>query len=134
WSLFQSAVGVPRGWRTAELWARSSYRAKCKLERKNAGIEQKESYRWIAALQETVAWGPASSQVVTLCDREADIYEFLVEAQRLAAKFVLRAAWDRHVAHEDFPRLWPLLEGQAVAGYLTIDLPARERRPKRQAR
>ncbi|MGE0684536.1 MAG: hypothetical protein AB7P69_26975, partial [Candidatus Binatia bacterium] len=43
------------------------------------------------SLQETVAWAPASSQVVTLCDREADIYEFLVEAQQLEAKGVLRA-------------------------------------------
>ncbi|MGE0682730.1 MAG: IS4 family transposase, partial [Candidatus Binatia bacterium] len=85
-------------------------------------------------LQETVAWAPASSQVVTLCDREADIYEFLVEAQQLEAKGVLRAAWDRPIEHDDCPRLWPLLEGQAVAGYLTIELPARAKRQQRQAR
>lgn len=72
--------------------------------------------------------------VVTLCDREADIYEVLVEAQRLKAKFVVRAAWDRHIAHDDFPRLWLLLEGQAVAGFLTLELPRREKRQKRQAR
>jgi hypothetical protein len=126
--------GLPLGLLTQEIWARPSYSRQSARERKNTAIEQKGSYRWVAALQETVAWVPASSQVVTLCDREADIYEFLVEAHRLEAQFVLRAAWDRHVAHEDFPRLWPLLEGQAVAGYLTIDLPARETRPQRQAR
>ena len=75
---------------------------------------------------------PADTRVVTLCDREADIYEFLVEAQRLKAKFVLRAAWDRHISHDDFPRLRPLLEGHAVAGYLTLEFPAREKRRQRQ--
>lgn len=81
-----------------------------------------------------MAWAPAFSQVVTLCDREADIYEFLAAGQQLEAKCVLRAAWDRHIEHADFPRLWPLLEEQAVAGYLTLELPARDKRSPRQAR
>jgi hypothetical protein len=133
-TLVVTPEGLPLGLLTQKIWARASYSQQSARERKNTAIEQKESYRWIEALQETVAWAPASSQVVTLCDREADIYEFLAEAQQLEAKFVLRAAWDRHIEHDDFPRLWPLLDGQAVAGYVTIALPAREKRQKRKAR
>ena len=133
-TLVVTPEGLPLGLLTQKIWARASYSEQSARERKNTAIEQKESYRWIEALQETVAWAPASSQVVTLCDREADIYEFLAEAQQLEAKFVLRAAWDRHIEHDDFPRLWPLLDGQAVAGYVTIVLPAREKRQKRKAR
>src|SRR5262245_54213746 len=133
-TLVVTPEGLPLGLLTQTIWARASYSQQSTRERKNTAIEQKESYRWLDALQETVDLAPANTLVVTLCDREADIYEFLAEAQQLEAKFVLRAAWDRHIAHDDFPRLWPLLEGQAVAGYLTIELPAREQRPQRQAR
>src|SRR5262245_19195944 len=133
-TLVVTPEGLPLGLLTQKIWARDSYSEHRARERKNTAIGQKESYRWIEALQETVAWAPASSQVVTLCDREADIYEFLAEAQQLEAKFVLRAAWDRHIEHDDCPRLWPLLDRQAVAGYVTIALPAREKRQKRRAR
>ena len=126
--------GLPLGLLTQKIWARTSYSQQSERERKNTAIERKESYRWLEALRETVDVVPATTMVITLCDREADIYEFLAEAQQLEAKFVLRAAWDRHIEHEDFPRLWWLLEGQAVAGYLTLELPAREQRQKRQAR
>ena len=133
-TLVVTPEGLPLGLLTQKIWARSSYNQQSERERKNTAVEQKESYRWISALQETAELAPANTVVVTLCDREADIYEFLMEAQRLEAQFVLRAAWDRHIEHDDFPRLWPLLAGQAVTGYLTIELPAREKRQKRQAR
>ena len=133
-TLVVTPEGLPLGLLTQKIWARVSYSQQSERERKNTAIEEKESYRWLAALQETGELAPADTRVVTLCDREADIYEFLVEAQRLKAQFVLRAAWDRHISHDDFPRLWPLLEGQAVACYLTLKLPAREKRRQRQAR
>jgi Transposase DNA-binding/Transposase Tn5 dimerisation domain len=133
-TLVATPEGLPLGLLSQKLWVRTSYSQQSARERKNTAIEQKESYRWLEALQETMAWAPASSQVVTLCDREADIYEFLAKAQHLEAKVVLRGAWDRHIEHDDFPRLWSLLAGQAVAGYLTIELPAREKRQPRRAR
>jgi hypothetical protein len=52
----------------------------------------------------------------------------------LDAPFVLRAAWDRHLEDEAYPRLWPLVEAQAVAGHVAIDLPAREKRKARTVR
>jgi hypothetical protein len=36
-------------------------------------IEEKESYRWLEALEQTLALTPEQVQVVTVCDREADI-------------------------------------------------------------
>jgi len=133
-TLVVTPAGLPLGLLTQELWARVGDKPESARERKNTAIEEKESYRWLAALQETVAESPSSTTVVTLCDREADIYEFLAEARRLGAKFVLRAAWDRHLEHEDYPRLWPLVEAQAVAGQVTIDLPSREKRKARTVR
>jgi hypothetical protein len=133
-TLVVTPAGLPLGLLTQEIWARAGYKPPKTRERKNTAITEKESYRWIAALRETAELAPANTTVITLCDREADIYEFLVEAQQLEAKFVLRAAWDRHIEHADFPRLWPLLEGQAVAGSVTLELPPRAQRPQRKAR
>jgi hypothetical protein len=127
-------TGLPLGLLTQELWARTGYQLQSVRERKNTAIEEKESYRWVAALQETAAESLPTAKVITLCDREADIYEFLGEAQRVDTSFVIRAAWDRHIEHEDYPRLWPLVESQAVAGEVTIEIPARAHRKPRRAR
>jgi hypothetical protein len=133
-TLIVTPAGLPLGLLTQEIWARAGYKGQSARERKNTAIEEKESYRWITALQKTVEVTPSPTTVVTLCDREADIYEFLAEAQRLDAKFVLRAAWDRHLEHPDYPRLWPLVEAQAVAGHVTLDLPPRKTRLARAVR
>ena len=76
-TLVVTPAGLPWGLLTQEIWARVGYKPESARERKNPAIEEKESYRWIAALQETVEVSPSSTTVVTLCDREADIYEFL---------------------------------------------------------
>jgi hypothetical protein len=133
-TLVVTPAGLPLGLLTQELWARPGYKPQSVRERKNTAIEEKESYRWVAALQETVARVPTTTTVITLCDREADIYELLAAAQRVDASFVIRAAWDRHIEHEDYPRLWPLVESQAVAGEITLELPARAHRGPRSAR
>jgi hypothetical protein len=133
-TLIVTSAGLPLGLLTQEIWARAGYKEQSARERKNTAIEEKESYRWITALQKTVEVAPSPTTVVTLCDREADIYEFLAEAQRLDAKFVLRAAWDRHLKHADCPRLWPLVEAQAVMGHVTLALPPRKTRPARTVR
>jgi Transposase Tn5 dimerisation domain len=133
-TLVVTSEGLPLGLLTQALWARTGYKSQSRQERRNTAIADKESNRWLVALQETVAESPATTTVVTLGDREADIYEFLAEAQRLASPFVIRAAWDRHLEHEDYPRLWPLVESQPVEGYVTIDIPARAQHAPRQAR
>lgn len=86
------------------------------------------------AWQQTAAETPESTTVLALCDREADIYEFLVEAHRLGAKVVVRAAWERHMGHAGYPRRWPLVETRSLAGSLLLEVAARARRRARQAR
>jgi transposase-like protein len=115
-TLVVTAAGLPLGLLTHELWARAGDKEQNSRERKNTAMEEKESYRGIPALPKTAERTPAPTRVVTLCEREADIYEFLAEAQRWAAQCVVRAAWERHLHHPDSPRLWPLVEAQAITG------------------
>jgi hypothetical protein len=90
-TLVVTPAGLPLGLLSHELWARPGYKPQSVRERKHTAIEEKESYRWVAALQETVARVPTTTTVVTLCDREADIYELRAAAQRVDASFVIRA-------------------------------------------
>ena len=42
----------------------------------NVPLTEKESYKWIEALNQTQARTPEGVEVISICDREADIYEF----------------------------------------------------------
>ncbi len=57
-------------------------------------IEEKESYRWIEHLRHNHAICPTA---IHICDREGDIYEFLLEAKTLGAQYIVRQCQDRHL-------------------------------------
>ncbi len=84
-------------------------------------LEDKESYRWLASLRNS---RPAcgETQLVTVCDREADIYELFQLGAELAAPVLVRANHDRPVnkrsmyAEKDIVKLWALLEKQPLLG------------------
>lgn len=44
-------------------------------------VEDKESYRWIEALEVTIKV-PTDAQVITVCDRECDFYDFFKSAEK----------------------------------------------------
>jgi hypothetical protein len=95
-------------------------------------IEEKESYRWIEAFQQTIALTPDGVQVVTVCDREADIYEMFVMAQEQHADLLVRAKTDRRL-NEETKYLWAKVESQKKAGELTVGIVGNDKREARQA-
>lgn len=56
--------------------------------KRNRPIEEKESYRWIEHLRTTKELTP---DAITLCDREADFFDFLAEAKKIDADIIVRA-------------------------------------------
>ena len=76
---------------------------------------------------------PQGVQVITVGDREADLFEFLLTAQQLQAGYVVRAVQDRRLVGQS-ACLWEELQQQAVAGELTVEVAARPGQPARQAR
>ena len=60
--------------------AKSTLTAKEKAARK---IEEKESYRWLQTLKDSIKDLPDDVTPITICDREGDIYEFYVLALTL---------------------------------------------------
>jgi hypothetical protein len=96
-------------------------------------IEEKESYRWLQAFEQTLALAPAGVEVITVCDREADIYEMFAFAQKQQAPLLVRASSNRALLDEEVRKLWPKVAGQAIAGYLSVHIPGNDQRQARQA-
>jgi hypothetical protein len=97
-------------------------------------IEEKESYRWLQAFEQTMALSPEGVDVVTVCDREADIYEMFALAQEKAAHLLVRASADRALVDNEARTLWPKVERQAIAGYLTVHITPNQKRAARTAK
>jgi hypothetical protein len=96
-------------------------------------IEEKESYRWLAAFEQTIALTPEQVQVVTVCDREADIYELFALADERQASLLVRANADRCLAENKVKHLWDKVERRRRVGELTVEITGNQQRPARQA-
>lgn len=122
-----SASGLPLGCLTDQVWVRD---ASEKGAYKTKPIAAKESYKWLEVLSQTHTRTPEGVEVITICDREADIYEFFVEAKE--HPFVVRAAQNRR-SEDTYGTLQDLVNHVPLAGELTLEVPARPQRPGRQA-
>jgi len=125
-------AGLPLGLLAQTIWARPTEAPL--IDHKQRPIEEKESYKWLLALESTVALVPAGVKVVTVCDREADVYELFVRADELRTGLLVRAAQNRALAEPPVAKLWARVAAAAVAGELAVPVPARDKEPARTAR
>jgi hypothetical protein len=118
--LAASAAGVPLGILHQEVWARPKLRKRD--DRRRVLIEQKESMRWLRSLEVTQRVVGDRTRVVTVCDREGDIYELLAQARSSGSEFLIRAAQNRQTtsgeAGEDLVPLFARVEACAIQGEL----------------
>jgi len=106
-------------------------------------VAEKESARWLTGYQEACALQAAAGvPVVSVADREADLYEIFAEAQAAtgtapeAAAWVIRGRHDRTVVLQDGTRPRPLRLALALApcwGAGQVAVPARPGQPARVA-
>ena len=133
-TLVTTPQGLPLGVLTHTVWARDPEAAVLSAyERRKRPIEEKESYKWLTALRATVTLTPPGVQVVTVCDREADVYELFVEAQQLQTGLLVRATQDRSVLEAEMGHLWAQVEATAVQGQLQVHVPPQDGAAARDA-
>lgn len=130
-----SSLGVPLGVLHQKVWAREKNRRTTGyLDRKRA-IEQKESHRWLESLELTQQWISQDKKVVTVADREADIYELFALSRREGSEFLIRACQPRSVkqtaADLEIESLQQAIEKTAACGEVRLEL---QRTPKRKPR
>jgi hypothetical protein len=132
-ALAVSVHGVPLGLVHQEVWTRDPEMLGQRPHTRLRETKDKESQRWLTALQATEATVPAETEIVSIGDREADIYDLLVAPQRAGSHLLIRAAHNRRVTGEA-GYLWAALRAQPPAGALNLTLEAKAGRQARDAR
>ena len=129
--------GVPLGVLHIECWARDPQGHKGTEERKALPIEEKESYRWLQSYQrvsEIQALCPAT-RLISVGDREADIYELFQEAAKSpnGPDLLVRANHTCQRQTTEQEALWEHLPSQPLAGQLDLYIPGKGGKKARTA-
>lgn len=136
--------GLHLGTVAVNMWARPEKLGKS-AARKTRDFEDKESRRWRDGygVSRDVAEACPKTTVINVADRESDIFEYLVEAtgeRPENSRFVVRASQDRCLTELDeaaggnsFVKMRERLRESEPLGEITIDVPKRGNRKRRQA-
>ena len=122
--------GVPLGGLDAGMWSRD--RESFGEDKRHWPIEAKERRRWLEGFERgaELAASLPDTRVVYVADRECDMHEFMVRAQREPGiDWLIRATHNRCLAEGD--KLWDRLAQAPVLGEVSFILPARPHRPSR---
>lgn len=126
---------LPLGVLGLRLWAREPKQAQRRTTRRKRPIEDKESYKWIDSVQAIAALKAQvpHTRVVSVADRESDVYEFFTAARALGVDVLTRAAWDRNVQGPE-EKVFPTLAAAPVVAHKLLALPASGKRRARTAK
>ncbi len=133
-SLMVSTDGVPLGISDLQIWTREPKKKKKKKQKQKIknSIGQKESKRWLTGLVDTELAVSANTGVVTITDREGDIYEMLAMTRSDNSDLLIRAKHNRRVDNE-LKHLFPSLSASQPMGEMEIVLPKTKKRKGRNA-
>lgn len=128
--------GTPLGVLDAQCWARDPKDKRKAKRRKNLPIEQKESMKWLRSYQrvaEVQKLCPETT-LVSMGDRESDIYELFLEKEKHNSGPELLIRSERSRARKvDQELLWDFMEHQESAGLLKLHIPRSGSRKARDA-
>jgi hypothetical protein len=131
-----SPQGVPLGLLHQETWTRDPQQSGSRHERRKRSTDEKESGRWLRAQEAALTVLPPELGVLTIADREADIYDFFAAPRRPGAELLVRATHNRRIEDTDEGEaayVWTSLKGAKPAGAVTIRLGRTPSRPEREA-
>ena len=127
-TLATSTEGLPLGVMAQQTWVRPLEEQGKAAKRHETPFEEKESYKWVEGLPRLT--GQSQVKGITVCDREAHIYDFLDRLTTAKQDFIIRGVNGRSFTEEGTD-IFKAIAFQAVAAKQTIQL---KRRPEREAR
>lgn len=130
-TLAVDSAGVPLGVWDQQVWVRDEATTGRRHQRHERAFVDKESYKWVSGLPELGAVHGVT-QVVTVCDREAHIFEFFEAVQDQGADFVVRASQGRSFSQQG-TALFASVADWPVRQHYTLTLKRRPNRPAREA-
>ena len=127
--------GLPLGILDIEAWARDADQFGKRTARNATPIEAKESFKWIRALGPigNAAAQCPSTRIITLADREADIFEYLLEARTRGLDVVVRAREKNRRLESEVQPLGMHLHLRPRAGTIALEVPRHGKQPARTA-
>jgi hypothetical protein len=125
-TLAVETTGIPLGLLNQEIWTRDPAEKKERGKGRKLPTEEKESSKWLKALEVSLEGVPQNITVVTVCDREADIYDFFNKAVTEKKDFLIRAVQNRKILEEG-KKLRDEVENAQIAGEVIIGVPRNTR-------
>lgn len=128
----------------AQFWAQDPGPPHKNITRKRTPIHEKQSGWWLRSYQEAcrLARELPQTKLVSVADREGDIYEVFVAWQEASpeaqASWVIRACQDRRLTTKvagptwRYQKLWAQVGAAPVLGSTQFEVPRRGNRPARQ--
>ncbi|MBC3379568.1 IS4 family transposase [Serratia fonticola] len=114
-------------------WTRKANEYGKKHQRKQTPYEEKESYKWQQASERAAQrLGLTQSRVISVFDREADIWHYLDYKTKNKQRFVVRAAQTRLLSGQD-KKLMELPETLIEAGHYLLNVVQKGGRAARDA-
>lgn len=127
--------GTPLGLVNVQCWARDAESYGKKHQRHKLPIEGKESNKWLVSFKSAaeIQKRCAKTVIVSVGDREADIYELfeLALGGPKGPKLLVRAGHNRGLLNEQ-EHLWDYINGRPVGGIQRIKIPRKGNQPSRE--
>ena len=114
--------GIPLGILDMKMWARDPKEFGKRHTRDERPIFHKESQRWLDMLNSSLKDVPSYINAVTVCDREADIYEFFSEAVTQQKQLLVRVCQNRLIKEEG-KKMINEVENKPILGQITVNIP-----------
>ncbi len=129
-TLVVSTLGVPLGLIDQQVWTRALENKGIAKQRRTRETKDKESQRWLDGYQKTEKVIPHSIEVVTITDREGDIFDLLAIKRSENSHLLIRATHNRKVNHET-KYLHSAITQTQSCGVLCVEI---NRNPEQQSR
>lgn len=94
--------------------------------RKKRPYEEKETFKWQRSSERIRSRVPSTKSLIWVCDREADVYEYLQYKLRHDDRFVVRASYNRAIEGDD-GSIWERLRKEPVRYQRTVQIQQRGR-------
>jgi hypothetical protein len=129
--------GTPLGVLNVQCWGRDPEQAGKGQHRHQLPIEEKESFKWLVSYRAVAEVQKLclDTMLISIGDREADVYELFHEATQdpQSPKLLIRAERTRNRKVEQ-AGLWPRMNAEPVSGLIDVAVARRGSRPARTAR
>ena len=127
-------AGVPLGLIDQTVWARDPAGPRTRDQWRQRPFVAKESQRWVTSLRAVHTRLGGQTRVLSIADREADIYEVFAEPRPAGCDLLLRNANNRRLLAGPQAHLWARLASLPPAGTVTLALPRRAQEGPRATR